>query len=390
MRIFSKSLFFIIIVCSIFFQSCKILKLLNKDSLNIIKINRSAKIIYNPNCIKYICKNNKIYLPVIIDNKYDTLLFDSGCNSYLNYFEYINTIPQNTKVMSILAVNSKSKQHYSYKTVNIENDIFTGYNCMQMTHYLPFLKLNCDNDSNLNDKIIGTQFLPREQYIVAINFSDSSLCIKDPNSIDTIGYKRIRSSFENKVIYIYVTIDGVEYKFLFDTGSDLCLTLNKRYYKNHKNIDDLVLDGSIGFGANGLISGKIILKQHKQVVYLTKNDSLFSRFRFLEKLNHNNMGIGFISKFDWIFDFNNKVVYIKPLMNINNDDTNKINFTYKVAVLNDKLIILIRNFDIKPKIPLYTAIKSVNGITITSENICFYKDFLNENSDWSNLKIEFY
>lgn len=372
------------------------MKLLTKDARDIIKIYGATKTIHNQNCMKFIYENNKIYMPISIDNKYDTVLFDSGSNSYLDYLEFNDTIPQNTKVMSISAINNKVKLHYTYKTVNIENELFTGYDCMQKTIFILYPKLICTNyDVNLTRKVIGTQFLPENQHLFKINFSDSSLCINNSNSIDTTGYKRIKSSFEkNTVVYIYLTIDSIEYKFLFDTGSYLTLAINKKHYKNHKNINDLILEGHFGVGVQGLISAKLIIKSNKQAVYLTNSDSIYVKYAFIDNLVRNNMGMGFISKFDWIFDFDNKVVYVKPLIDLNQNDTNQNDtnqkyFTYLVAEYKNKLKIVTRNLSAKPTIPLNSVIKSVNGVAITTENICYYLDFLNKNSDWSSFQIEF-
>ncbi len=388
---FNKKLIFVIILLSILCQSCKYLILFKKDVRELAKGYENVKITHKFSCMKFIYEDGCIYLPIVIDNTLDTVMFDTGSNGYLSYHSNSDTIPPKAKKLNVSSINKKVKLYYTYEAVNVENDLFVGQNYVKMSLLVPYPKLTCIRDTNVQKQIMGIGILPsKSQSIFQINFSDSSLCFIDSNSLDTIGYKRIKSSFErNGLIFIYITIDGVEYKTLFDTGSDLTLGIDNKYYENHKSENDLVFEGLWGIGTGGIISGKSILKQKKQAIYLTSLDSVYIKDLLFGKFKNNNMGMKFISKFDWMFDLGTKTVYVKPIKNPSQNDTKKTTFTYLVLVQKNKLMIAARNLSAKPTIPLNAVIKSVDGVKITPENICHYLYLLNSNSDWSDFQIEF-
>ncbi len=99
---------------------------------------------------------------------------------------------------------------------------------------------------------------------------------------------------------------------------------------------------------------------------------------------YNLIGMQFIKQFNWIIDYKNKTVFIKPI----NYKEQKKNYskTIKVIAFNNYLIIGLKSKNIN-KYHLGDTIVSVNNNKITKQNICFFENLLNNEKDWNKFDI---
>ena len=209
--------------------------------------------------------------------------------------------------------------------------------------------------------------------------------------VDKLGYSIVKSSFTLAATYLYIKINGKEYKLLFDTGAKVSLLFPKKEYKHFKNNSDIEYYGTRFSGIDGSIGEGFIYKKETII-----NDS------FNEKLRLNNVifiegqklyvaGNDYLSNYNWIMDKRNKVLYAKRR---NIDDRimdsiiNKATYvSYGTDILTDRLIISLRKKNDGEKYPYQAVIKSVNGELITDDNKCYYKKLLNKSNDWDTLNV---
>jgi hypothetical protein len=356
------------------------------------KMSFSTKKEYSNQCQDFIYYNDRIYLVTKIDDTEDTVIFDSGSNSTFLRTKSDTTGIHKAYKWKVRLPEGKKELYMHHYYCNIENNLVNAQNCICKTTYTPVLPFSCISQSDM--KIIGQSlFFGNEKKTMFLDFSNHKICLYDSLSFDTSQYVLVESSItKGNVIYIYITINNIKQKFLFDTGCPYYFMLNKKQaipiVKN-----DLLLDGSFASTHNGIITTDTSIIR-KEMIHLSPVDSLAVYSFYMSHLDGNLAGILFISQFDWIIDTKNGKIYAKSINNVNNDSTATIttdrDFVYIVAAMNNRLTIVNRILSNNPIYPLGAKIKSVNGEDITSENICSYRDLLNNTSNWEVFQLEFF
>ena len=117
------------------------------------------------------------------------------------------------------------------------------------------------------------------------------------------------------------------------------------------------------------------------------NQAINSNLNFSSSIKSQNIGIGFIKGFDWIIDYKNKKLFYKKNNNLIETGIKYKNYLYS-NVVNDKLLVIIKNSISKSGFNLGDQITSINSKKVTLENICEMQDLLNKTNDWSTLNLE--
>lgn len=373
-----RKILFIIITC-ITIQSCTVVQVISTIPTvsKIQKIKKNQKELFKNNSQQFVYKNNRILLPTIINGQVDTLLFDSGYSG--DFFQIENNIKPIKDSCVKLRVSShyvKEKLYVKLLSINIENDLMKWNNHIGMEIYT---NKPCSNKQYCT---LGVSVL--DTVIMLLNFDDKKISIFEDACIKKDDYFEVKSSFKYNVISLFLTVDATEYKFIFDTGSPINL-LNIKDYK-HKENSDIVYEGHLLEDISGVKFDQTNIVS-KPIFHMNKNYCLESKSIYLPDINDNIIGMSFISKFNWIIDYKNKKVYVKP-----RKSTEEIEYKnktlYATMILKDKLIISTRNKTANPPYKLKSVIKSVNGELINNDNRCYYMNLLNTTSDWSKLNVE--
>ena len=243
--------------------------------------------------------------------------------------------------------------------------------------------------SKLREKTVSLDFMASKKQTLLINFSDTTIALLDSNMVyDTIGFVRLNAYFKLGTPVIRVSVDDSIHDFYFDTGSNGELMLNNSNLTVTEN--DRILYGYIGEDISGSIYDSVIFRM--STIKTDTNYPHQCEVSYVKSLNHNNMGMKFISHYDWIIDRKNSRVYAKLIRPFESCEMMKTTL-YKVGVVEDRLEIVTHRLGQDSLLPIGTVVKSVNGVAVTPENICEYKDLanqlLNKDGKWWELDIVF-
>ena len=173
---------------------------------------------------------------------------------------------------------------------------------------------------------------------------------------------------------VRLDIDDTIYDFYFDTGSNANLILGDSGMVAKEN--DRILFGYLGKDISGNIYDSVICRM--SMVKMDNEYSCQEEIMHIRSFNHNNMGLQFISHYDWILDRNNSKIYAKLIRPHDTDKISDGTTFYKVDVVEGRLEIVTHRLGQDSLLPIGTVVKSVGGVAITSENICEYKDMVNK------------
>lgn len=340
-------------------------------------------------------ENDQICLPVILDNKQANFLFDTGCSGTL-IFDYKNLIDSNRVIYG-------TKKYYQP-----DNTIFSTHKTI-LNLNLGFIKLenkvvsltekSFDKKSLCTDKksdfqgIIGTDLFnlsdKTSRPILLISFSDSTISSLYNNFLEkNIGFQLLDGFFDfSSSLYLNLKVgkSDKKQKFLFDTGcsSTILTTKNNSNLNNSTSID---FEGAVVRLFTDYNNSKSSF--YNDSVYFS-NFELYSTINSIENFNTNIIGIQPIKNFDWIIDYRNKRVFCKPnslnLNLVNEYDVVK-GIRYLAEIIENKIIVIAINKN-NQKIKVGDEIISIDGVKVTSENIC---DLLNKIYKNPNVDVEIF
>jgi hypothetical protein len=374
------------------FQSCQIVhNLFSKQIWERHRLRKQVEIERYNTCQDFIFSNGSIYLPVLLNGKKDTLQFDSGTGSYMTVISYgdTNGLSKAGKV-KIALPDGINDMYVSLDTCSLECSVFKGSGCVVEKIIIPYMPIPCIPELSLKRSFLGVDLLPNpvSHKVVFFDFENYRMCFSDTIDRDLSEYIQLKAKLIGTRIKIYLTIDGREEEFLFDTGCGYGLLMNRK--KTTFKEGDILLEGSTGFTMAGL-SGKDTSIFRKEEIFCAENVSFeMEDIHYSLDVHNSLMGMSFISQFNWIIDYKNNRIFVKKLQADVNPvkDMNESNPKYLVYIQNNQLIIITRNLSKNPVYPLGAIIKSVNGVLITAENMCEYMVLLNKVEDWNEFEIE--
>ena len=338
--------------------------------------------------IHFVVSNkNQMLLKAEINGKSDTVMYDTGVNSFALLMYTPSTKPEGMKFYNhrVSGADKRSKIKMTTLPVTIKTN-------MVVSEGLGFANLGpeppiCQREEALSaHNIIGFQGLNLVRYM--IDFTDNQMYeIPDSLSIDTTEFIPIKCKLYRDVLWVYPRINGVEYECIFDTGNgaaDFLLQDEQRGGNPLEN--DYVFEGSFGQAIGGHTDKQTFVLADQERLSLASVDKE-TEVMYVKSLAHNNMGLKAISKYDWIISSRGGKLrmYARP------HTTDVVKpfeaSAYRVSTADGTLKILNRLIDGNEKFKVGDQIISVNGEKITEENICYYYDMLTENKDWSGLEI---
>lgn len=373
-----KKILLVVLICSIN-QSCTVIDLVSNIPLvnNIQSIKKDQKESIKNNSQTFVYSENRILLPSIVNGEKDTLLFDTGYNG-----DFIR-IENNTEPIKDSCFKLKVSSHYSRDKIfvkllrlDLENDLMKWTKHIGMETYVD---VPCYSKQY---PVLGVASLDTVK--VLINFDEGRISIYEDTCEISESYLGVRSSFENNIISLFLKVDSSELKCIFDTGSPINLLKMEHY--NKEKINDIIYEGLLLLDIKGMNFDQTNILS-KLNFCINNYNHLESEVMFASDIKDNIIGMSFISKFNWIIDYKNKMVYLSPRNSIKEEKFVK-KYLYGTMVINDKLIVSTRNKTANSPLKIKSVVISVNGELINNDNICYYMNLLNANSDWSELNVE--
>ena len=338
--------------------------------------------------IHFVVSNkNQMLLKAEINGEMDTVMYDSGVNSFALLMYTPSTKPEGMKFYNhrVSGADKRSKIKMTTLPVTIKTN-------MVVSEGLGFANLGpeppiCQREEALSaHNIIGFQGLNLVRYM--IDFTDNQMYeIPDSLSIDTTEFIPIKCKLYRDVLWVYPRINGVEYECIFDTGNGAAaFLLQDEQRVDNPGEKDYVFEGSFGQAIGGHTDKQTFVLADQERLSLASVDKE-TEVMYVKSLAHNNMGLKAISKYDWIISSRGGKLrmYARP------HTTDVVKpfeaSAYRVSTADGTLKILTRLVNGNEKFKVGDQIISVNGEKITEENICHYYDLLTENKDWSGLEI---
>ena len=338
--------------------------------------------------IHFVVSNkNQMLLKAEINGKSDTVMYDTGVNSFALLMYTPSTKPEGMKFYNhrVSGADKRSKIKVTTLPVTIKTD-------MVVSEGVGFANLGpeppvCQKESSLSlHNIIGFQGLNLIRY--KIDFTNNQMYeIRDSLSIDTTEFIPVKCKLYRDVLWVYPRINGVEYECIFDTGNGAAAFLLKDEHRvDSPGEKDYVFEGSFGQAIGGHTEKQTFVLADQERLSLASVDKE-TEVMYVKSLAHNNMGLKAILKYDWIISSRggNLRMYARP------HTTDVVKpfeaSAYRVSTADGTLKILTRLINGNERFNVGDQIISVNGERITEENICHYYDLLTESKDWSGFEI---
>ena len=339
--------------------------------------------------IHFVVSNkNQMLFKAEINGKSDTVMYDTGVNSFALLMYTPSTKPEGMKFYNhrVSGADKKSKIKVTTLPVTIKTD-------MVVSEGVGFANLGpeppvCQKESSLSvHNIIGFQGLNLIRY--KIDFANNMMYeLPDSLIIDTTEFIPVKCEYKMNVLWVYPRINGVEYECIFDTGNGAAAFLLQDEQRVGNPLEnDYVFEGSYGQAIGGHTEKQTFVHTNQERLSLANVDKE-AEVMYVKSLAHNNMGLKAISKYDWIISSmgGNLKMYARP----HTTDVVKPFEApaYRVSTADGTLKILNRLIDGNEKYKVGDQIILVNGEKITEENICHYYELLTENKEWSGFEIE--
>ena len=314
----------------------------------------------------------------------DTVLYDSGSSSAAVVFYNDENKPKGMKFYKIplMGAEKKTKVRATFIPVTIKHnmyvcELFGNALLMEPNHC-------CDKEATINRyNILGFKAFGIGSH--AIDFTRNQLYPVSRSQIDSTEYLPVKCKFENDVLFVYPTINGVEYECIFDTGNGLGILIQDAQRVQDRSETDLLYEGSYGKAIGGATEIQHFVIDPKTTVGFAGHEETIPVMYMEKNLAYNNMGLQYIRRFDWIIDDYSNKVYAKPHVG---EATDLSQTRYALTTDNGTLRIVTRRIDGNEVFRVGDQIVSVNGEEVNEENLCHYLDLLTENKDWTGFDIK--
>jgi hypothetical protein len=400
--VFSYSAVFVL------FCSCGVIKYIDYHLTESRMNKKTETVYYYGKKSPFILENKRIFISCKVNDTTLFLFYDSGLTT--GFYEQI---PANVRFPKCKRTIKNTTQTYSSSNVsvknglkyyNIESDFF---NFKKFVGELISISNNTVTPlcvlSNANMLCLGLYTFPKRNDVMLLNFSDTSIAILDSTiAYDTTDFMLIKSHFEGNKIKVCVTVDSIDYYFLFDTGAGGFLFLPKYkerkrvcsngicdyiyshlQYEKHKKDNDVSITGFWAKDASGMVNDTVITQQTNTIT-MGRLDLIEGNLLYTKKSTLPIMGMAFISHFDWIIDRHNKKLYAKKIKVFEYEDY--FSSHYATVILDTTLQISLLPIG-ETKYQLFSIIDSVNGEKVTIDNICQMKELLNKENGFTDNEI---
>jgi len=369
---------FLLVITTFLFNSCKpILKYFYGEKIyNAYYLNRPPEEFFETE-LQYEIIDNRIILPVIVDNKKYNFIFDTGSPITL----ISNKINLKNIVSSVILTNSDANNS-KFKNELINYNISLGN--LNVNNF-PISIANLDflnNESCIKiDGIIGSNILNQGVFM----FDHLNRKLKISNS--KIKKEINEVEFNVKMGCLIIPIQNKNYQIDTGYGGFILTTLNSKII--YKNVETKSFESSL----DGLTSSKIIEGVSTVQDIKIGNGQYTGIVDLLNaKTKYALIGVDLFKKNDITIDYLNKKIYLSNENRFTQkDNLNIVNISFKI--INETIIVksIVKNsaFD-KIGIKLGDVIQSVNDKKgRTFKNSCELNEFLSYHHENNmNLTIE--
>lgn len=331
---------------------------------------------------------NKMLFKAEINGKTDTVMYDSGVNSFTALMYTPSTKPEGMKFYrhSVSGADKRSKINVTTLRTKIRTDMVVseGVGMAMLAPEPPM----CSTEHALSEyDIVGFQGINVVRYM--LDFTNNIIYeIHDSLTIDTTEFIPIKCKYEKNVMWVYPQINGVEHECIFDTGNGAAPFLLKDEQRvGSPKEGDLVYEGSFGTTVGGHAEKQRFVCAQDETLSLAGNEKETSVL-YVKSIANENMGLAAISQYDWIIANWGPTpkMYARPHKTDSTKPFKKK--PYVLSTADGTLKILTRIIDGNERFKVGDRIVSVNGERITEENICHYFDLLKVAEDWSEFEIQ--
>jgi predicted aspartyl protease len=357
-------------------------------SCTAIKQLSNEKVEQKKECSSITFEKKTPLLTVKLDQVETSFLFDTGAG--LSVLLDSTIIPNfNEKKFGYLGSAkgaNRKKIKNRFLTVNLKTALFESEN--KVLTFINMPKSYCSKSKKTYTGILGMDLFFDQNLSMQLDFTNNKICNISAEELQLItnsNYYIIKSECKRSQIFIFLTIEGKEYKFKLDTGFIGTISIPKTDDVNFTNTNKIELDGNLFATISGITNGTEILYEKMPVTI--GNENVETKITVSSTIKAQNIGIDFIKGFDWVIDYNNNKIYIKRNSNtIDNTFSRKVSY-YSKAQNENKLLIIVKEKS-QSKYNLGDEITSVNNQKVTPENICEMQDLLNKTEDWNTLNLE--
>ena len=355
-----------------------------------IRMLSNQKIISKTNCSELSFEGKIPLIPITIEGLNKKFIFDTGAT--------ISMVSDSTMIKGFSdkefgtfgAAKGADEKKIRNKMlpVSINSNLFESKNKVLTFINLPASK--CEKVTKKQAGIIGLDLFFDKDLTLQMDFSNSKICNISEQQLQQLlldkdkQYKLIKSKCKTNQIFIYLTIEGKEHKFLVDTGytGNILFPYNDKL--KFKNSDKIELEGSLYKSISSFSNGTEVFYQNMPIKFAGEN--VESKITVSSSIKAQNIGIEFIKGFDWLIDYNNNKIYVKRNQNkIENTFNRKV--TYYSKAIHEKLKIVVKEKS-QTQYHLGDEVISVNGQKVTGENNCELQDLLNKTADWNSLQLQ--
>lgn len=333
-------------------------------------------------------KENKMLFKAEINGLTDTVMYDSGVNSFTLLMYTPSAKPEGMKFYRAVATGAdkKSKVKVTTLPVKIRTDMVVseGVGMAMITSEPPV----CDKEHSLSEhNIIGFQGINLSRYM--LDFTHHQIySLPDSLAVDTTEFIPIKCKYDKGVMWVYPRINGVEHECIFDTGNGAAaFVLRDDQRVESPKAGDLVYEGSFGTTIGGKTDKQRFVQAQDETLGLAGDDKGMPVL-YVKSLEHDNMGLQAIAQYDWIVANWDSI----PKMYARPHAANAVKpfkkRPYVLSTADGTLRIFTRLLDGNERFKVGDRIVSVNGEKITEENICHYYDLLKDSEDWSGFEIQ--
>lgn len=356
---------------------------------------RNQKVVLETNKFQKIeFKNGVYYLNLKVNGVSGNFLFDTGAMTSVinddNYLNQFHLTPKNYYTSyKLKGPDGVQIESNKFVSDSIKSDIING--SKNIFNHITNVKAttDCLKENEPPVGIIGFDIFKRASQPILFDISNNEIRVLQ-SKYNINGYQKLDtniSSIFGSEIIIPVKINNKIIKFTLDTGFNGGVLISSK--EDILSKSNLYEEFEIGFITVSKLSvSKAFIYSNINIAdnYLFTEPTIIST---ISNINKNLLGINFIKQFNWIFDFNSGVVYVKRISN-SNTETLKVLEKLQITSLsfNGELLIVYKKINCYPNFHLLDKIISVNGKSVTPENICEMQDLLNKTQNWDSLKLE--
>ena len=236
--------------------------------------------------------------------------------------------------------------------------------------------INFCADTTAGQGIVGFEELRRKFPRCHVNFDKLEICAikkEEEDSYAADGFQKISSDFRTDGIYVTVLLRRKKYELKLDTGFTGSITMSAidakpfekdRCHRYENKTGEFAVFPNKWFTIGNNYYNTAIVVAHDDV---------------------SRLGVGIIKGFNWIFDFERREVFIKK--NTVGLDSENTFPSFQVDAIRSALVITSKIKTCR-QFALGDIVRTVNGQSVTSENICEIKRMLNSSVNWDKIDIQ--